>query len=89
MGYDTDKLSMCGQAIAGPRAWVYEDTGGEAITVYQGAGYFTNAHTLGAKAGDRIDIVDRASDVSYTGYFSAIQDTGTTHGTVRLDTGQP
>ena len=32
MGYDAGKLDLCGQAIAGPKSWVYEDTGGEAVS---------------------------------------------------------
>lgn len=87
MAYDSDKLSVCGQAIAGPRKFVYDDTGGEAVSVYEGAGYFANAKKFGAVAGDPIEVINRASDIVYSGRFTTVQDTGGTSGTVTLDTG--
>ncbi len=89
MGYDAGKLDLCGQAIAGPKSWVYEDTGGEAVSAYQASGYFANAKVRGCVAGDPIKVVDRSADVVWTGYFTEVQDTGATTGTVRFDTGQP
>ena len=87
MGYDNSKLTLRGQAIAGPKAWVYDDTGGEAVSVYEGAGYFANAKKYGVSVGDCIEINNRASNIVYRGRFTTVQDTGATSGTVTLDTG--
>lgn len=87
MGYDAGKLDLCGQAMAGPKKWVYYDTGGEAVSVYEGAGYFTDAKNRGVDTGDCIEIYDNANKIVYTGRFTAVQDTGATSGTVTLDTG--
>ena len=89
MGYDAGKLELITQAIAGRKTWQYEDTGGEAITVYQGAGYFTDAKQRGVDTGDPIQIIDAANKITWRGHFITVQDTGATTGTVRLDTGQP
>ena len=87
MGYDAKNLTLCGQAMAGPKKWVYYDTGGEAVSVYEGAGYFTDAKDRGVDTGDRIEVWNKASDIIYCGRFTAVQDTGATSGTVTLDTG--
>ena len=87
MGYDPSKLTLCGQAIAGPKKWVYEDTGGETAAVYQGAGYFTDAYNRGVSVGDPIEVLNRSSNIAYFGRFTTVQDTGETSGTVNLDTG--
>ena len=87
MGYIAGKLSLCGQPIAGPKFWVYDDTGGESVATYEGAGYFTDAKQRGVVSGDSIEIRNRASSIVYKGRFTAVQDTGTTTGTVTLDTG--
>jgi hypothetical protein len=89
MGYDNGKLTLVQQSIAGRKEWLYEDTGGEAITVYQGAGYFADAKKYGVDTGDPITIVDAANKITWRGHFITLQDTGATQGTVRLDTGQP
>ena len=87
MGYDSGKLSLKNQPIAGIKEWMYEDTGGEAVSVYEGAGYFANAKNVGASAGDPITVVNRASSIVYYGKFTTVQDTGATQGTIALDTG--
>lgn len=89
MGYDPARLSLLTQGLVSARQFQYIDTGGEAITVYQGAGYFTNAKDYGAVPGDPITIVDQSNDIAWRGHFITVQDTGDTQGTVRLDTGQP
>ena len=87
MGYDNKRLANVTQAIAGPRKWLYQDTGGEAVSVYEGAGYFADAKNYGVVAGDAIEIYNQASDIVYRGRFTTVQDTGGTQGTVTLDTG--
>lgn len=87
MGYDAGKLTLDRQAMAGPRKWSYEDTGGEAVSTYEGAGYFANAKRVGVQVGDPVEIINRASSIVYHGKFTAVQDTGGTTGTVALDTG--
>ena len=87
MGYDAGKLTLNGQAVAGPRCWIYEDTGGETAAAYQAAGYFANAKSLGVDTGDPVCVVNRASSIVYSGRFTVVQDTGATTGTVNLDTG--
>lgn len=88
MGYDNGKLQLGGQGGAvGVKCWNYVDTGGEAVSVYEGAGYFADAKDYGVTVGDPIMILNRASDIVYSGRFTTVQDTGGTQGTVTLDTG--
>lgn len=87
MGYDSSKLNLHSQGIAAARQWYYEDTGGETVAVYTGAGWFTDAKDKGVDTGDYINIFDRKNTIQYEGYFSTVQDTGDTQGTVTLDTG--
>jgi hypothetical protein len=87
MGYDPSKLTLTGQAIAGPKCWNYYDTGGESVVTYEGAGYFTDAKQRGVDTGDEIKVWNKASNIVYSGRFTAVQDTGATTGTVTLDTG--
>jgi hypothetical protein len=87
MGYDNGKLYLVQQAIAGPKQWLYHDTGGESVVTYEGAGYFANAKDMGVDTGDYIHIRDDANDYVYSGRFTTVQDTGDTQGTVTLDTG--
>jgi hypothetical protein len=87
MGYDNKKLHLCGQPMAGPKKWVYYDTGGEAVSVYEGAGYFADAKQYGVDTGDYIEVWNKASNIIYKGRFTTLQDTGATTGTVTLDTG--
>ena len=87
MGYDSSKLTLTGQPIAGFKEWIYYDTGGETVAVYTGAGWFTDAKDRGVDTGDSIDLINAASGIRYQGRFSAVQDTGASQGTVTLDTG--
>lgn len=87
MGYDSKGLQLCGQAMAGARKWIYDDTGGETVAIYEGPGFFQDAKNYGVAAGEPIEIINRATDVVYRGRFTAVQDTGGTTGTVTLDTG--
>jgi hypothetical protein len=89
MGYDAAKLTLLGQAIAGRKCWIYEDTGGEAVSAYQANGYFTDAKQRGVDTGDPITVIDVANSETWQGRFITLQDTGATTGTVRFDTGQP
>lgn len=51
MAYKTDKVGNRSQAIAGPREWIYTDTGSALASVVTAA-FFSNGRNLGMKAGD-------------------------------------
>lgn len=87
MGYDASKLSLVTQGIARHRYWDYEDTGGETVATYVGAGWFSDAGDKGAKVGDRLLVRDLKGTIQYEARFSAVQDTGASQGTIVLDTG--
>lgn len=86
MTYDPSKLVLQSQSIAGIKRYVYTDTGGETGATFQGAGWFTDAKNKGADTGDLITIYDKTNGQVYDGYFSTVQDTGATQGTVTFDT---
>lgn len=84
--FDKNRLSLVSQAIAGPKRWVYTDTGaiGDIVEV---AGFFANAKDMGMSVGDFVEI--RATDGGLThvvrgSAMLTVQDTGTTQGTVGL-----
>lgn len=91
MTYDPARLALESQPPgAGPKSWVWPDTGGETVATYEGSGFITNAKSYGVSVGDRITILNKATPsatIVYTGKFTVVQDTGGTTGTVTLDTG--
>ena len=87
MTYDSKKLTLLSQAVAGFKEWVYYDTGGESVATYTGSGWFADAKDHGVDTGDSIDLIDATNGIRYQGRFSVVQDTGETQGTVALDTG--
>lgn len=86
MTYDPSKLQLLSQPIAGAKEWRYTDTGGESAATYAGSGWFTDAKDKGVDTGDAILVQDATNNQFYRGYFSAVQDTGDTQGTVTFDT---
>jgi hypothetical protein len=84
MGYDAAKLLLLSQNIAGPKQWVYVDTGGETAAAYQAVGYFTDAKNRGVDTGDFIKIVAKGVNETYDGIFTTVQDTGATSGSVKV-----
>ena len=91
MGYDPGRLVLqsqagSGTASTGTRDWVYVDTGGETASTYVGAGYFTTAGDLGVKVNDNVRIRDLTNNSIMDAYFSVVQDTGATQGTIVFDT---
>lgn len=86
MGYDSSRLNLISQGIARNKLWDYEDTGGESGSTFVGAGWFTDAKDKGVDTGDHIVIRDLTNHQIYQGYFSTVQDTGNTQGTVTFDT---
>lgn len=87
MTYQTGKLNLITQPPGvGPRYWDYEDTG-SGVASMTGAGFFTDAYQKGARVGDRILLRDLTNTIQYEARFSVAQDTGSTQGTVVLDTG--
>lgn len=92
MGYDSPKVSLRAQGLAGAykgAEWVYYDTGGESdADTYAAVGYFTDAKDLGMKVGDRVSIYNSVTKVWQHGRMVTVQDTGNTQGTWTDDTGQ-
>jgi hypothetical protein len=86
MTYDPGRLELIAQAVAGAKEWRYTDTGGETASTFLGAGWFTDAKDKGARVGDAILLNDQTNHQLYRGYFSVVQDTGNSQGTVVFDT---
>jgi len=85
MAYKTAKLSLQSQAIAGPRRWVYSDTG-MTVADFVTAGAITDAGNKGMKVGDVVEFHDDNTGISVTGRMTVVQDTGATQGTFVQDT---
>jgi hypothetical protein len=83
MTYKTDKLNLVSQPIAGPRQWVYNDTG-YVLAPAAGVGYFADAKAKGVEVGDIIHCSNTTSADRFV--FLEVQDTGATSGSVG-DTG--
>lgn len=78
MSYKTDKLSLRSQAIAGPREWIYSDTGTALSAVPVATGFFTDGKTKGMKLGDIVyfAMASGADHASYIVDAVQAQDTG-------------
>jgi hypothetical protein len=85
MSYKSANLNLTTQAITGGRLWDYADTGSTVATVVA-AGFFTDAGRKGAKVGDALIYRNLTLPDRYDAHFSAVSDTGTTQGTIVLDT---
>ena len=81
MTYKPEKLTLCGQPIAGPRMWDYNDTG-SGIAGVTGAGFFTDGADKGMVVGDQITFRDLTATINYGLRVSAVTDTGATQATV-------
>lgn len=77
--YDTSKLNMKPQSMAGRKTWLYEDTGPVADVV--ASGFFTDAKGKGVDTGDRLEYFDTSRGIWYGLRFSEVQDSGATTGT--------
>lgn len=51
-----------GSLNVGPRLWLYNST--DASATVDGAGYFTDAYTLGMRAGDQVIVVNTTSKIT-------------------------
>lgn len=78
--YNTAKLNLCGQPVAGRKKWQYEDTGPVADAIV--AGFVTDAKDKGAAVGDFVEYTDTSRNIVYGLHFSEVQDTGGTTGTL-------
>ncbi len=91
MVYRSGQLNLVTQGIARVRQWDYHDTGGDAVATWLGNGWFQDAGDKGVEVGDllRFRNTSAAADgpIQYHSFFTIIQDTGATQGTVVLDTG--
>jgi hypothetical protein len=87
MAYDTSKFNLIAQGIATDQQWFYSDTGGETAAGYSAAGFFTDAKDKGVDTGDVVIIRDVSGGKLYQGYMHAVQDTGSTSGSWKQDTG--
>jgi hypothetical protein len=85
MAYKSAKLNLVTQPIAGPREWIYSDTGDTPATIVV-SGFFTDAYDKGARAGDTLVWQELTTPNAYQAHFSAVSDTGETQGTIVLDT---
>ena len=52
MAYTPANLVLTAQAIAGPKIWTYSSV--DAVTVANGAGYFSNGSDVGMAVGDLV-----------------------------------
>lgn len=52
---------LCGQAIAGPREWLY--TSADAHATVDASGYFTDGYNLGMRDGDLIKVYDTGNKI--------------------------
>jgi hypothetical protein len=87
MTYDSVGLNLIAQGIAKVRYWDYEDTGGESVATFVGAGWFSDGYDKGMRVGDNVLIRDLTNTIQYEAVVSVAQDTGDTQVTVVLDTG--
>ena len=78
MAYKTDKLSLRSQAIAGPREWIYSDTGTALAAIPVATGFFTDGRTKGMKVGDIVFFAAAAGTDAARYIVDAVQaqDTG-------------
>ena len=81
MSYKTAQLNICGQPIAGPRKWTYQDTG-SGIAAVVGDGFVTDAKDKGMKVGDQVEYLDKTATINYGLRVKTVQDTGGTTGTL-------
>lgn len=81
MTYQKDQLTLISQPIAGPRKWVYQDTG-SGISNVVGSGFFTDGSDKGMKVGDQLEYLDKTATINYGLRVSAVSDTGATQVTV-------
>lgn len=86
--YSKDRLSLSHQPIAGPKSWIYTDTG-VVTDITDVVGFFANAGDMGMDSGDFVEV--RASNgattrVVYGAAVNNVLDTGTTQGTVGVAT---
>lgn len=84
MAYKTASFNLLSQPIAGPREWIYADTGSTVANAVA-AGFFTDAGNKGAKTDDRLTFVDKTTNIAVTGLLT-VTDTGATQGTFVQDT---
>ena len=98
--FNKQKLSLIGQAIAGPRVWHYTDTGLLIADVSEAAGFFTIGYDCGMRKGDRIMITEGDTGTydnlpmnkggntggrrQYTATILSVVDTGATQVTLGL-----
>ena len=85
MAYKTQSLNLQVQPIAGPRRFIYSDTG-MTVANFASAGAITDAGDKGMKVGDVVEFRDNNTGISETGRMTVVQDTGNTQGTWVADT---
>lgn len=78
--YDTSKLNLRSQSIAGRQTWLYEDTG--PVTDVVASGFVTDAKQKGMKVNDAVEYIDTSRNIRYGMRVSQVQDTGATTGTL-------
>jgi predicted RNA-binding protein with TRAM domain len=81
MSYKSDQLTLVSQPIAGPRQWVYQDTG-SGVAAVVASGFFTDGADKGMKVGDQLTYLDKTATINYGMRVSAVSDTGATQATI-------
>lgn len=84
-GYDSTKLSMVLQSIAGPRFWRYASV--DAASVADTSGYITDGGSRGMKVGDFIFVEDNDSTNRTTTGHTVVTVSSTYPGAVDLSDG--
>ena len=83
--YQSANFNLSAQPIAGLRRWDYSDTG-PVTDVSEVAGFVSDAKAKGAKVGDLVFYQDTTRNKVYSMIFTEVQDTGSTSGTLGLNT---
>lgn len=78
--YDSAKLNLRSQSVAGRKTWLYEDTGPVADVI--ASGFVTDAKQKGMSVNDAVEYIDTSRGIRYGLKVSAVQDTGATTGTL-------
>lgn len=55
--FNKDKLALANQSIAGPRQWIYHDTGVLLADVQEVDGFFTTGYDCGMRHGDFVTLI--------------------------------
>lgn len=78
--YQSSKMNLRTQSIAGRKTWMYEDTGPLSDAV--ASGFVADAKDKGMAVNDAVEYIDTSRGIRYGLRVSVVQDTGVTQGTL-------